>query len=104
MKEEEEISLAGEGGGEEATEGDAAEVGDGQGEERENPPSWNHPPTYFASAILELAKDYRLDSKFYIINSIFIQLLEYPIPAAPAPPARHKKRHMAISREPSVES
>ena len=38
MKEEEEISLAGEGGGEEATEGDAAEVGDEQGEEGENPP------------------------------------------------------------------
>ena len=39
MKEEEEISLAGEGGGEEATEGDAAEVGDGQGEQGENPPN-----------------------------------------------------------------
>ena len=38
MKEEEEISLAGEGGGEEAAEGDAAEVGDGQGEQGENPP------------------------------------------------------------------
>ena len=28
-----------------------------------------------------------------------IYFLEYPIPAAPAPPARHKKRHMAISRD-----
>ena len=32
-----------------------------------------------------------------------IQLLESPIPApAAAAPTRHKKRHMAISREPSV--
>ena len=29
----------GQGGGEEAAEGDAAEVGDGQGEEGENPPN-----------------------------------------------------------------
>ena len=38
MKEEEEVSLVGEGGPEEAAEGDAAEVGDGQGEKREKPP------------------------------------------------------------------
>ena len=37
VKEEEEVSLVGEGGPEEAAEGDAAEVGDGQGEQGEKP-------------------------------------------------------------------
>ena len=37
VKEEEEVSLVREGGPEEAAEGDAAEVGDGQGEQGEKP-------------------------------------------------------------------
>ena len=39
VEEEEEVSLVGKGRREEAAEGDAAEVGDGQGEQGENPPN-----------------------------------------------------------------
>ena len=50
-------------------------------------------------------EDFYWRNKYKSLLQIYvtINLLEYPIPAA-ATPARHKNRHMAISREPSVVS
>ena len=42
VKEGEEVPLGGDGGPEEAGEGDAAEIGDGQGEEGEQAPHCTH--------------------------------------------------------------
>ena len=48
---------------------------------------------------------WRYEYKSHHLLQIYvtINLLDNPIPAA-ATPARHKNRHMAISREPSVVS